>query len=167
MTKQISNAAAERAAAQGALRKGELKERESYTAKQVAMRCGTDAKTMRKFFRSSHSTVEAVGQGGRYEFDAKDLPKIKTEFANWLNRSSVKRPKVAPEKLDPSDIASAARRSAEEDPDFTEDQVAAAIMDQEAQELAVFDIEADMNREPTEEELAEIADLDLDEEGDD
>ena len=148
MTKQISNAAAERAAAQGALRKGELRERDSYTAKQVAMRCGTDAKTMRKFFRSNHSTTEAVGQGGRYEFDAKDLPKIKEEFAAWLTRSSVKRPKIAPE------IA----------PERGESKSLVSAVDKALEELTDGE---DHFGEPTEEELAEIDDLNLEEEGDD
>ena len=56
------------------------------TAKQVATRIGTDAKSLRKFFRSSASTVEAVGQGGRYEFDKADLPKIKAEFEAWNSK---------------------------------------------------------------------------------
>lgn len=90
VTKQISNAEAERQAAKKALAEGNLKEREVYTAKQVATRCGTDAKTMRKFFRSSSSTVEPVGQGGRYEFDAKDLPKIKKEFNSWQKRAQAR-----------------------------------------------------------------------------
>lgn len=58
-------------------------EREEYTAKQIATRINTDAKTLRKFFRSSASTVEPVGQGGRYNFDAADLPKIREEFEKW------------------------------------------------------------------------------------
>ena len=70
--------------------KEEPVERETYTAKQIATRCGTDAKTMRKFFRSSKSTVEPVGQGGRYEFDSADLPKIKAEFDAWKSGSTVK-----------------------------------------------------------------------------
>lgn len=86
MAKEMSHAAAERAAAQKALQNGDLRERDTYTAKQVATRCGTDAKTMRKFFRSKASTVEPVGQGGRYEFDAGDMPKIKREFDAWSNR---------------------------------------------------------------------------------
>ena len=56
------------------------------TAKQVATRIGTDAKSLRKFFRSPASTVEAVGQGGRYEFDKADLPKIKAEFEAWNSK---------------------------------------------------------------------------------
>ena len=70
-------------------------ERETYTAKQVATRIGTDAKTLRKFFRSPASTVEPVGQGGRYEFDKEDLPKIKAEFDKW-NSSKVVRVRRAP-----------------------------------------------------------------------
>lgn len=91
MAEKLSHAAAERAAAKHTLKNGGFTERETYTAKQVAMRCGTDAKTMRKFFRSNYSTVEPVGQGGRYDFAASDLPKIKREFAAWLNRSTVKK----------------------------------------------------------------------------
>jgi hypothetical protein len=144
MAREMSNAAAERAAAQKALKNGDLKERETYTAKQVAMRCGTDAKTMRKFFRSSHSTVEAVGQGGRYEFEAKDMPKIKAEFTAWLNRSSVKRPKAASEIPSEEAISKVARMSG---------------VDPEALKR---EVEAEMTAEPTEEELAEIEELDLD-----
>jgi len=92
MAKEQSNAAAERDAAQNALKNGELRERETYTAKQVAYRCGTDAKTMRKFFRSKASTVEPVGQGGRYEFQATDMPKIKAEFDAWRKKADSRAP---------------------------------------------------------------------------
>lgn len=61
----------------------DLPERETYTAKQAATRIGTDAKTLRKFFRSAASTVEPCGQGGRYEFAAGDMPQIKAEFIKW------------------------------------------------------------------------------------
>lgn len=56
---------------------------DTLTAKQVATRIGTDAKTLRKFFRSPASTVEAVGQGGRYEFAKEDLEQIRAEFTKW------------------------------------------------------------------------------------
>lgn len=52
-------------------------------AKQVATLLGTEAKTLRQFFRSPASTVEAVGSGGRYEFNESDLPKITEEFNAW------------------------------------------------------------------------------------
>jgi hypothetical protein len=135
-----SNAAAEREAAKKAVANGSLKDRDLYTAKQVATRCGTDPKTMRKFFRSKHSTVEAVGQGGRYEFDAKDLPRIKKEFDAWTARArqnSTRKPSSTKAELDK--VADAIERSQEvehEDPDEDE--------------------------EPTEEDLAEVDDLELD-----
>jgi len=56
-----------------------------YSAKQVATRIGTDAKTLRKFFRSSASPFDAVGQGGRYEFPASQLPDIQKAFNAWTN----------------------------------------------------------------------------------
>jgi hypothetical protein len=65
-------------------------ERDTYTAKQIATRIGVDAKVLRKFFRSAASTVEPCGQGGRYEFDAADLPKIKAEFEKY---STTKKPR--------------------------------------------------------------------------
>lgn len=52
-------------------------------AKQVATILGTEAKTLRQFFRSPASTVEAVGSGGRYEFREEDIDKIKSEFEAW------------------------------------------------------------------------------------
>lgn len=52
-------------------------------AKEVATKVGTDAKSLRQFFRSGKSTFEAVGAGGRYEFKAEDVDKIKAEFDAW------------------------------------------------------------------------------------
>lgn len=151
---EASNAAREREAAQRALANGDLKDRDTYTAKQVAARCGTDSKTMRKFFRSSHSTVEPVGQGGRYEFDAKDFPKIKKEFDTWRKQSQSRSTKPAPR---PKTIAEI----------HTEEE---AIKDAEhlSREPEIEDEEVDswgvpVDREPTPEELEEMdEDLDLD-----
>jgi hypothetical protein len=56
---------------------------DTLTAKQVATRIGTDAKTLRKFFRAGVSDFKAVGQGGRYEFAKADLPAIKAAFEKW------------------------------------------------------------------------------------
>lgn len=56
---------------------------DTLTAKQVATRIGTDAKTLRKFFRSPASTIEPCGQGGRYEFAKEDMAQIKAEFEKW------------------------------------------------------------------------------------
>lgn len=56
---------------------------ETLAAKQVATILGTEAKTLRQFFRSPASTIEPVGSGGRYEFAKDDIPKIKEEFEAW------------------------------------------------------------------------------------
>jgi hypothetical protein len=164
MAQQMSNAASERAAAKKAVANGDLKERDTYTAKQVATRCGTDAKTMRKFFRSKHSTVEPVGQGGRYEFDARDFPTIKKEFDAWTARSQANStrptPKPAPpQKMPRAEIEEAAQAvvDQDEDDDFTMEQVADAIERAQEQELG-----DEGDDEPTEEELAELSNLDLD-----
>lgn len=146
--RELSNAAAERQAAQLALKQGQLKERETYTAKQVAMRCGTDAKTMRKFFRSSFSSTEAVGQGGRYEFDAKDMPKIKKEFHAWLTRRTVKRPKPASEIPEPKKPTRPPGLPQLEK-GMSMDELADAIE-------AVQEEDFGEDPEPTEEELAEL-----------
>lgn len=56
---------------------------ETLAAKQVAALLDTDPKTLRQFLRSSASTHEAVGSGGRYEFVESDIDKIRTEFTAW------------------------------------------------------------------------------------
>lgn len=61
----------------------EQAEEKTFSAKQVATRIGTDAKSLRKFFRTHSSLVEAVGQGGRYDFAADDIPRIEEEFKAW------------------------------------------------------------------------------------
>ena len=126
MTKQISKAAEERALAKKQLQSGGLSERETYTAKQVATRCGTDSKTMRKFFRSSRSTVDPVGQGGRYEFDARDFPKIKSEFDSWQDQ--IKARKTEPGVVTIGRVMEIAKtiylESIEEDPEPTEEELA-------------------------------------------
>lgn len=52
-------------------------------AQQAAEKIGTDAKTLRRFIRSPKSTFKAVGSGGRYEFDEKDIPTLKKLFTAW------------------------------------------------------------------------------------
>lgn len=52
-------------------------------AKEVATAIGTEAKTLRQFFRSGKSTFTAVGAGGRYEFKESDIEQIKSEFDAW------------------------------------------------------------------------------------
>lgn len=52
-------------------------------AKEVATAIGTDAKSLRQFFRSGKGSFDAVGAGGRYEFKESDVEKIKSEFDAW------------------------------------------------------------------------------------
>jgi hypothetical protein len=79
---------------------------------KVAANLGTDARTLRKFLRSSASPLEAVGQGARYAITEADLPELREKFEAWRSgkRSSTstprsaapRRPKVkAVEKADP------------------------------------------------------------------
>lgn len=70
----------------------------TYTAKQLARRLDTDPKTLRKFLRSKDSPIEAVGQGGRYEFDADAAKLIAKGFKSW---GGVKPTKLKPE-VDPA-----------------------------------------------------------------
>lgn len=114
----------------------DLPERETYTAKQVATRIGTDAKTLRKFFRSSASTVEPVGQGGRYEFAAEDMKKIRDEFTKWNNNKTPRGQKGLPKVGKKGRQAPAAAEVIEEDDSVLE-------LDDE---------------EPTDDELEEIDD---------
>ena len=62
----------------------------TFSAKQVARQLGTEAKTLRKFFRDPKSDYEPVGQGGRYDFPESEIPKIREAFVAW-NAGKVKR----------------------------------------------------------------------------
>lgn len=161
MAERLSKAAEERAAAQKALKQGSLTERETYTAKQVAIRCGTDSKTMRKFFRSSHSTVEPVGQGGRYEFDAKDFPKIKREFDAWRKKAQSRQVKPKPEPTEPEQVVSYPGQMMDEG--NSEDIEGPGSIDwSDADQTGDIDLFGEDPGDPTPEELEEIENIDLD-----
>ena len=127
-------------------------ERDTYTAKQVATRIGTDAKTLRKFFRSPASTIEPCGQGGRYEFDAADLPKIKAEFEKWNSTKGTRTPKAA-------DGEKAPRK-----PRGSRQAPSSAVVIEEDEEI--LELDDDEELEPSEDELNEIDD-EIDDELDD
>src|SRR5690606_10457475 len=109
---------------------------DTLTAKQVATRLGTDAKNLRKFFRSKASTVEPVGQGGRYEFNASDFEKIKAEFDAWNSTKRTRTPGTGRTK--------------------TKD--AARERQAQVEEVEVEELELD-NEEPDEDELDDIEDI--------
>lgn len=56
----------------------------------AAERIGTDAKSLRKFIRTPESTFAAVGSGGRYDFDEKDIPELSRRFKAWQSGQSPK-----------------------------------------------------------------------------
>jgi hypothetical protein len=156
--------------------KGDDDKAETYSAKQVATRIGTDAKTLRKFFRSPKSTFTAVGQGGRYEFPKSELPAIKEAFDAWKNgkpgksdamRSkpeSVKEPSKGP-------VGKLSRQGTKHKPGpVTTRRVVPAgdpVISSEDIDDDLFDDDPDMvvdltDEEPTEDDLAEVEDLELD-----
>lgn len=53
-------------------------------SRTVAAALGTDPKTLRRFLRSSASSITPVGSGGRYVFDPSDMDTLATEFAGWM-----------------------------------------------------------------------------------
>ncbi|WP_103382512.1 hypothetical protein [Pseudonocardia dioxanivorans] len=56
---------------------------ETVPTKFAAEACETTPRLLRQFLRASKD-YEAVGSGGRYAFDADELPELKTRFATWL-----------------------------------------------------------------------------------
>lgn len=124
---------------------------ETMTAKQLARKLNTDPKTLRKFLRSKDSPVEAVGQGGRYEFDADASKLIIDGFKNWGGVKTTKlKSEVADEEIEeteePTPAPKRSRRKKE-----TEAPVAAV-------DDAIEELEDDS--EPSAEELEELEDLD-------
>jgi hypothetical protein len=49
----------------------------------VATRLGTTPRVLRQFLRSSFSTFQAVGSGGRYDFTDRDVSTIEKRFSEW------------------------------------------------------------------------------------
>lgn len=93
-TKATKKASAKKPAA----KKAPAADGDTMAAKQVAFELSTEAKTLRQFFRSPASTVEAVGSGGRYEFATTDLPQIKEEFEKWRSEHAARGSKRGPGK---------------------------------------------------------------------
>lgn len=113
---------------------------EKLSAKEVARELGTDARTLRKFFRSGQSPVDPVGQGGRYGIDPKDMKKLRKKFDAWAN----KKPSTTKAKKDlPDDLPD----------DFT-------TVEDEVEEVDLDGLEG-----PSDDDL-EFIDLELDEEDD-
>lgn len=118
---------------------------ETFSAKQVARRIGTDAKTFRKWLRSSSSPYPAVGQGKRYEFPQDELPHIKLHFEVWKNKSARKATTVKPNGHSVPSVTSSKLPPEK----FAEERVAR----QAARDEEYGTIDGEYPDEPTEEEL--------------
>lgn len=62
---------------------------------QAAELLGTNARTLRVFLRSAHSTFVPVGSGARYDFTDREIPTLKTRFAAW-QKAGKPRPAAVP-----------------------------------------------------------------------
>lgn len=56
---------------------------DTVTTKAAAEACETTPRLLRQFLRASKDYT-AVGSGGRYAFEAGDLPTLKTRFVAWV-----------------------------------------------------------------------------------
>ena len=50
---------------------------------QAANLLGTNARQLRVFLRSAHSTFVPVGSGARYDFTDREIPTLKKRFEAW------------------------------------------------------------------------------------
>lgn len=125
----------------------------TFTAKQLARKLNTDPKTLRKFLRSKESPIEAVGQGGRYEFDAEAAKLIAAGFKDWggVKPTKLKSTEEATEEVDDTEEKPAPKPKTPRKPRAKKG-VEPVVVEDAIEEL---DLE-----EPTEEELEEIEDLD-------
>lgn len=124
----------------------------TFTAKQLARKLNTDPKTLRKFLRSKESPIEAVGQGGRYEFDAEAAKLIAAGFKDWggVKPTKLKSAEEVTEEVDDTEETPAPKKPARKP--RAKKEVIPVVVDDAIEELDV--------EEPTEEDLEEIEDLD-------
>ena len=126
---------------------------ETLTTAEVAERLETDAKTLRKFFRSDACDVEPVGQGRRYVLTAKQADKLKSKFDSWAASKPARETKPASEtgkKSTPAEKAPTKRTSR------TRNKPAEVIEEEDDLDLDLDD------EEPTDEDLDDLEDLELD-----
>jgi hypothetical protein len=65
------------------------------SAKDLAEKLGTDAKTVRRFLRKREM---GVGQGNRYEIDPKSVNRLKKDFGRWTAEEAEKKARREAEK---------------------------------------------------------------------
>lgn len=131
----------------------------TFTAKQLARKLNTDPKTLRKFLRSKDSPVEAVGQGGRYEFDAEAAKLIAGSFKDW---GGVKPTKLKTETDSIVDAVDSAIEELEEveAPAKKPRAPRKPRASKNVEPVVVEDAIEELDDEPTAEDLEELEDLD-------
>lgn len=73
------------------------------TAKELAVKLGTDPRTVRKFLRSTLD--DTPGKGSRYAIEGKQVQSLKKKFKAWDENRTPKVEEVEPELIEENDIA--------------------------------------------------------------
>lgn len=84
------------------------------TPKEIAQKWDSDAKTVRRFLRSSDGLNMKVGKGQRWAVEATQVRKLKGTFSKWLKEQAKLRAEALQAKAD---------RAAEEATNATTDEV--------------------------------------------
>lgn len=117
---------------------------QTFSAKEVAQECGTDARTLRKFLREFLPAEEQPGQGGRYSFTKGEVTKIKKGFGDWGKKAAAKAATAdAP-------AAKKGKKSKKDEAPPVEELDAAELIDLEDLDPDVEDIEAGEDEDPDE-----------------
>jgi hypothetical protein len=106
---------------------------QKFSAKEAAIKLGTDARTLRKFIRSSND-FDAVGQGNRYEFTAKELKTLEKKFKGAETKPAKKTKKKIEAPIEDQDAID--RTTEEVDLDDDDEPV---ILDDDIEEIDLED----------------------------
>lgn len=129
---------------------------EKFSAKEAAIQLGTDARTLRKFIRSSDD-FDAVGQGNRYEFTSKEIKALKKKFDAWNGKKSkpAEKPSKKETKVLDDEVEVPDDEATDEDP-FPEDSTTEEVdLDDDDEPVDLSDLDPDDD---------EIEEIELDEE---
>jgi hypothetical protein len=92
----------------------------TYTPKEIAVKLGTDPKTLRKFLRSDASGVadQAPGKGSRWSIEANAVRGMKSRFTKW---DATRREEIARRAAERAEVARNAADAPEGDGDEVEE----------------------------------------------
>lgn len=113
---------------------------ETLSAKEAARELGIDARTFRKFMRAILDKEDQPGQGNRYHIEAKQIKKLKKQYAEWQSP----RPKAEEANGDGGKPKAKKNKTPKVDPDEAIEMVT-------DDDLTLEDLEG-----PSDEELTEI-----------